>query len=203
MNNRERDVNQVLFVTRRFEELKGLRPALVGCVWSVVFGLSLVFDRPGFEGPWLLVSLVAATVAPIGVGIHWIDRHYLARFGRVQQQTQWSARLVIVSSVVTAVGLQAGLGLVPFFTWHATRSLWVALRDAPYSVHHVLGTIAGVTASVLALSGGALGSDRAAVMGFVVLGLGLIPVGLLDHRLLCRTLPGLHRGAAIRATERR
>lgn len=203
MSDREPDVNQVRFVTGRFEELKGLRSVLVGCVWSLVFGLSLALDTPSFESPWFLVSLVAATAAPIGVGLHRIDGYYLARFGRVQQQTQWSARLVIVSSVATAVGLQAGLGLVPFFVWHAARSLWVALRDAPYSAHHVLGTIAGATASVLALSGGVPGSDRAAVIGLVVLGLGLIPVGLLDHRLLCRTLPGLHRGAAIPAREGR
>src|SRR5688572_28855017 len=73
-------LNRIRFLSRRFNELKGLRVAFTGLCIAVGLGTYLaVVAGPTDNGA--LVALVVSFV-PVVPGMWWLDRYYTATFGR-------------------------------------------------------------------------------------------------------------------------
>lgn len=200
------DLGRLRLIVRRFEELQGFRMALVGVVWSVVFGVAAIVGRSDRSlGDWTVVLLILSTLAPISLGMWWLDRYYLKTFGRAPKArpARWrpehGAALVVV---VITIGQQMGVGLMTVFLYQGMSSVWIVWRDRPYRLHHVIGAVAGFAAAATALASGAPGRDDVTIAGLCLLGVGLTATGLLDHRLLASRMPGRARSSSPEAPER-
>ena len=198
MNPSASDVQRLRFVVERYEELKGLRLVVIGGVYTVVFGVgrAAAMNRM-FAESWTVPALILITVPLVFCGMYIVDRYYVMRFGRVRigrvgRRAMFAATPIIIS-MLTVLGLRASLGMVPCLLGLGGFWLWAAIRDWSFRRHLVIGVFAAWAAACVSLASGAPGSDHAVMSAFMTAGVASIAIGLLDHRLLVKTLPGLDR----------
>ena len=189
----DQHLDKLRLVAERYSELQGLRLAYAGVVW-VTFGAALATQADVTS-----LELLAAIVGALALYLpgNWaLRRFYSNRFGRTVVPASQSRRWLVPALVVMIVTSKLGGGqLAGAFVVVAVGSLWIAIRDWPARGYYVVGGIAGAlatTAQFAALPG--VGSHQA--LGCAIVGLGYIPIGLLDHRLLTSVMrtrrePGL------------
>ena len=84
-------------------------------------------------------------------------------------------------------------------------ALWIVVRDWPWRSYH-LGTVVACVAAIAAsaapavapAAGDVIDPQRANALlnAYFVVGMSLLVTGLVDHRLLATTLPGMEEGHA-------
>lgn len=201
------DIARIAFVTRRFHELKGLKTASIG------FGLLLgcLLQQVTVAGGLLHVSLFQVLVV---AGMLYVSttRELDARYRETFGDPVASARRKVNSGTLDVVwyGI-AHAGLLADMYLLATRpgpsmvgltlascSLFIVIRDWPRRIHHLAVVAAGLAAAlvtaavppILNLQWYAMEPARghAFLLGYTLLGLGIVAAGLLDHHLLASAL---------------
>lgn len=181
-----RKLERIRLVSERYWELQGLRHVLVGIVFSVVFGVVLLSGGPTPD--WGFAGTVALAIGLIAAGMLWLDRYYERTLGRLRP-TAASRRFgtfVVPVTLFALLWLHPLVGAPPFslyFAGWAAFGLWITWRDWPFRAHHLVDTVAGTLAAALQWRGAGTPDERF-LMGLVVIGVGAIVSGSLDHRLL-------------------
>lgn len=151
-----------------------------------------VVATPTATNEGALVALVVWFVLAIP-GEWWLQRYYARTFGRQLLRPRDAKRTLVFFCIyfLASMFLNHQFPAIPSgaptaFTV-ALLSLWVAVRDWPWR-----GYYAGATAAVaiaLGLSaavGGVLDPSLTLAAMFFAVGTAMVPIGLLDHRLLVR-----------------
>ena len=178
-------LERLRLVSQRFAELQGLRVALAGSVFTLVFGTYLMV-RPaqGRGGVWIALAIAFALMLP---GERVIRRYYARTFGRVSPNDSHSA---FVRAGAIGVGLVVldvfGVPLpASVFLISAAGALWTGFRDWPFRGYHLGAAAACLCAFPLqTIPEAGIEPDLAAAAGFLVIGIVYVPIGFLDHRLL-------------------
>lgn len=181
----EKLLARIRLVTRRYNELKGLWPACLGCMFCLLSAAA----RTGYFLECLMVLVPAAVLAS-----YWFDRvYYPARFGRVRYTAEtniWAWVMcggAALLNIVDRRSLGKGLpGLIPLLL--AVHAAWVVFRDWPLRIHHLVIVVAGIVSSLLY----ARTVHETEVDWFIasgmLFGIAFIVTGFADHRLLALTL---------------
>ena len=195
------EVDRIRFVTRRYQDLQGLRqlvilPACLLAFWSQPYVKLLRYDGPVAAGVGLLASLVPLLI------VVWtrplLDRYYRRRFGCVaaDRQQRWldvgPAAALLVTGLwidMSRLGTSAPSAVLIAGT---LLGLHVTIRDWPWRAHHLIPAIGcAIGASATAMVP-AMRVDNLQEMlrsPFTILMVSNIVAAYLDHRLLVRTLP--------------
>ena len=181
-------LERLRYVSARYDQLQGLRFVPIGFV-LVVFSVGLMV---GF-GVWMQVLLGASVVAAL-VGVPLAGRMYRARFGEARPRGR--ERPAVALTVGAVVGLSvswlSNLELPISLPGLAVGALTAAYawRWRQFMRAHLVVAALLVLGSVLPLgqlTGDAVHPLSDQVLALVI-GVWLIVAGLLDHRLLVRTL---------------
>ena len=183
-------LNRIRFLSRRFNELQGLRVTFTGLCITMGLGSYLAATvRPTDNGAMiaLLVSFV-----PVVPGVSWLNRYYTSTFGRQVSAPPPKWRLLALIPVFWFMAfLNARFESIPagaptlFFV--AVASAWVAIRDWPWRTYYFGATAAvALTFAATASGAGVLGPGRTVGAMFIAVGVSMVPIGLLDHFMLVR-----------------
>jgi hypothetical protein len=184
-----RDLQRLRLATERYWEMQGLRQALVGIVFAVVFGgllLSGLDPVPGRIGAAVALGALAAIVA----GMLWLDRYYARVFGRLQptRAARRFAVWIVPGTLIALMWLHPLVGAPPYslyFLGWAVFAGWIAWRDWPLRAHHLLDAAAGLVAGVVQWQAAAVSHPTTGFLwGLVLIGTAGAVTGLRDHRLL-------------------
>jgi hypothetical protein len=199
----EKQQVRIRLVTRRYHELQGLG----GCCWGLGMVAGSLVAPHALQSDWglLWVMLVFAGIAVPGKLLS--DRLYKQRFGRVatfDEDGPLTNGLLMGVAFGCAFIVEkdfAGPGYPhPFFLLIGAIAARPLVRDWPLRKYLVVEVAAAVLISVLYVTvpPAALPDNDTFLresflwQGFGLLGLALMVTGMLDHRLLVSTLPGLH-----------
>ena len=196
------DIDRIAFVTRRFNELKGLSMATTGAILlagSLILRFLFASTTEAIEPVYFLNAALCSTT------FSWLvfDRRYRATFGRTESSL--SEASFVVSNLLFMVGLTVDMLAQKFVQWPsaaaialALSSLVVVVRDWRWRLHHIVPLVAAVVAAAMTASvpAGAPAfnwegdSLRGSVflMAYALIGAGMMAAGLLDHALLVQTL---------------
>ena len=186
-------LRRIRLVSARFQELQGLRIALVGVSIAVVTGAYLaVAPAPSDAGA--MAALLAAFVPAIP-GVRWLNRYYAATFGRqvaARTPARWQG-LMLLGYLAVGIWLNASYPEIPAGTptvaTAALAAVWLAMRDWPWRAYYLAVPAAVGSAFTMSASGvGLFGPGLTLAMIFLALGTSFVVVGLLDHWVLVRLL---------------
>ena len=186
-------------ITGRYYEMRGLN-TVADAVMPIHLGLVLAFFHAGAsESLWLLVVMLIVPMAYwLWARYTWvrrrIDGFYAERCGRVTAVigieykdffTQGPMYVPILKQL-GAPNWSLALVALAILSIHP---LWIVRRDWPYRAHWLLPAVVGIVASMM-LAGVRTKEDAFTWQAFVFLGGGMAMAiaGMLDHRLLVRTL---------------
>ena len=174
----------IRLVTENYRELQGLRLAALGAVNTLAFSGWLLFAPHPETLNWL--PLVVCLIH--GFLISGLNRYYESRFGVVEGGA-WNTKVVFGAGVIAAFILALhrpsfGAVFVPFAALH----LWSVVRDFPHRSYHLIAVAGAFAAIAIAASSDPLGLDRSVALAVLIHGVSAIGPGLLDHRLLVRTM---------------
>lgn len=211
------DFARIAFVTRRFHELQGIGTAMYG--FGLVLAVMMNHAVGGLYRPAPFQVLSFANL--IGVlALLSAARLYRQTFGDpvVPARRKMAAGLLMLSVMAAGLGdmwlqVKGNQGPSMMAVVLASFSLWIVARDWRCRIHYLVSAAAGlmgalVTAGVPSIADGygRVGPPReeSFLLAYTLVGLGLVIVGLLDHRLLVSSLsPGRPAGARLpRAIER-
>lgn len=194
----QRQLERIRLLSARFHELQGLRVACSGASMAIVVGGYLGSSLIGAPQPTnngAIVAMLASFVPFIAV-LRRLNRYYADNFGRlVWTPPRHTPLLMLLMSLYLIVGfyLNAKFPEIPAGTptlaTVALASIAVAIRDWPWRSYYL-----GVTAAlaigfeVSASGGGTLPPNLTVGTLFVLLGLSMVPVGVLDHLLLVKLM---------------
>jgi hypothetical protein len=177
---------RIRLLSDRFNELRGLRVAMFGAALAFCQAVGLLIP----SAPPSLVGAVMLIVAGI-VASPWLYRlkhYYDSTYGRQirKQPPQWKSLIVfgVLGFATPLLGHSAPDGSM-MAVLVSVLALWVAARDWPLRGYYLLVPMA-VGGALAASSAGLGGLDPSRTFAAVHLALGLVmvPIGLLDHRLL-------------------
>lgn len=201
----EKELARIAFVTRRFSELQGLTLAALG--GGLILGVVSWHLMPAeHRTVWQQLVFPAMVLqAPCSLAVLGF---YARAFGRVpalQRDANRAVSTEVMAAIMVPLGLLldmlrvlAGGGGASFACAAvAIHSLVVLGRDRGMRIYYLLPLAGG--ASGLAVTWSTPAMPRAAfeadplgagtfVVAYAVLGLALLAVGLLDHRLLATTM---------------
>jgi hypothetical protein len=179
---------RIRLVTERFNELQGLRAALIGSAFAFAMMGCLIATGWRDNGIALFVALGLALVL-IMLGEPWLDGYYAATFGRVAAPSAPEKWLVPAGVVVIVALTVFGPHHGGIFLFLGTRSLWIAIRDWPLSQHHFFSAAAAAIAAATQLTDVARQApDSAFAAGFLLVGVVTTMTGFADHRLLAESV---------------
>jgi hypothetical protein len=200
------DLRRTAFVTRRFADLQGFNVVIFGAVLVASF-VWWSFLPAGFGDP-VLHMLLPAQLTMLAC-MPGVQGFYARSFGRVPIRASTPspfrrpavqpvpvAMLVVLFGVFGDMFGQFGIGPhVSFGCAGLTAySLWIVFRDWPYRGHYLIAAGAGIGGMLITSTlpqtmrrfaepmDPAVASQYA--LAYALAGLGLVAVGLLDHRLL-------------------
>jgi hypothetical protein len=183
---------RIRLVTRRYAELQGLGRCLLGAGSVAGAGVSGVV--PG-DYDIFVIGLVWLSVVVSGRPI--VLKYYADRFGRVAQPSEsqqpkfWL--LFLLFGVPTMIAQAVGPGYPnAMFLSIAIFLAWQLVRDWPVRKHLIIDVGAASLASALFVGETMPGTGEYWAMAFTITGAAAMITGALDHRLLVRTLPGVH-----------
>ena len=190
------DLRRIEFVTRRYIELRGLTPALLGAIVT----LSALFARASLARDGALNTLFEVPMMAMMMAIAPIEIGYQLAFGRAKPPF-WRDLAGAVPVVLLAGGIFADWGQLAgmyqapasvgalLFAMYAS---WISVRDWRWRPYYVLlcaaSAIALATTANLAETGTYFTRALTYFRSYAVLGAGITAVGLLDHRLLITSL---------------
>ncbi len=185
---------RIRYVTANFDMLQGLRSLPLGILFLLYTGgiagwIPLFDPRNG--------SMLDAVVIALGFGLYWwIGEYYKRRFGQVERDgsRSWKCVLSVVTMLI-AIYID-GTGLLPVSTLSLCMGAWFLWLyvDWKARIHYlVIGFAIAVMGLLPLISSAGMDPRRLQESGgalfYAALGLGVIIGGLLDHRLLAKTLP--------------
>jgi hypothetical protein len=190
-------LRRIAFVSRRFADLQGLRPAALG---AGLIGFSVLWSlAEPVRGAYIWIFSAAQLMTLVAAMP--IARYYEQAFGRVATarssdavigQSLWiypggGAAYVVLMALAGDVLLH--LAFKPDISLAAVAltiySLMILVRDGVLRVYYAIGVAAGSYAILLSMTP-EVGHVESRVCG--VVGLALFALGLLDHRLLAVSL---------------
>ncbi len=186
----EHHLNRIRFLSRRFNELKGLRVVFTGLCIAIGLGSYLAATgQPTDNGA---IVALAVSFVPVFAGMPWLNRYYTSSFGRqVSTPAPRSPLLTMIPIFWFMVYLNNRFPSIPAgaptLVVVAVSSAFVAIRDWPWRAYYFVAT-AAVTLSFAASApgGGFLGPGRTVGAMFIAVGVSMVPIGLLDHVMLVR-----------------
>jgi hypothetical protein len=187
---------RIRIVSERFVELQGLRVALGGSVFTLVFGTYLITEPPhGMVSIWIAMALSFAVLVPVE---RWVRSYYASTFGRQQPKgfatnagSGWQRGMAIGAGLVVVDKLFGTQPPAGTFLVLSVMMLWVTIRDWPFRRHQLGGAAAGACAFLLQLTPEAAAEpDTAIAAGFFLMSAMWVPVGILDHQLLASAMRG-------------
>jgi hypothetical protein len=171
--------------------LQGLWTLPMG-ILIIVTGISNLQRRP--QGPWMLVIFLAG-LALAGVSSLLIARYYRDKYGEVTPKRSMQVRYFVAAAAWVVV-IIVGANRYLFWSSDSPVAVYVvafAVATLVYyavltgiRVHHLVIWSPVIVAGLLPAWGG-LGVDRDAV-AMIPLGIALMISGVLDQRLLARSL---------------
>jgi hypothetical protein len=184
-------LQRIGFLSTRFVELHGFRTAVVGASLALVMGSYLVLTpTPSNNGALLALGLSFVPMAP---GVWWANRYYSATFGRQVIKARNPGRLIAFGCAYWVIGfsLDKAFPAIPAGAPTAATVVlfasWVAVRDWPVRAYYLAAPAAVIAAfMVTASGGGVLTPNLTLVTIFFTLGVSIVVIGLLDHRLLVK-----------------
>lgn len=191
----DENLKRIRLIAERFGELQGVRLALAGSVFTLVFGTYLIAEPPN-GGASIWIAMVGS-FACFGLGERWVSRYYESTYGRLSPKRAPSVYAGFAGGIAIVTGLFAidkMFGVPPpasSLVFAAPAALWVVVRDWPFRWHHLAAAVAGVCAFVLQTTPQAAAApDMAVAAGFLLIGVVYVPIGFLDHRLLAAAMRG-------------
>jgi hypothetical protein len=200
---------RIVFVTRRFGDLRGLMSVTLGA--GLILGvLSWSLLPEEFRSPFQNIAFPAAVGMMV---MMWgIEGYYARWFGRVPLMSSRSApadskpmkpdtigallvQMALMLDALKGIAYPGGVSLAAAMV--AGYSLWVLVRDWRYRPYYVIGVAAGVAGIIITWAvpfglriGGRLEPAAAGpyVLTYALTGIALVAVGLLDHRLLAAAM---------------
>jgi len=182
-------LERIRIISERFIELQGLRLALMGSVFTLVFGIYLIAEPPNGSAIWIAMAVSFALGVPAE---RWVSRHYESTYGRLSPKRATSAsgwgfgRGIAIG--IAMLAMDKVFGVPPpasVLVFGAPAALWIVIRDWPLRRYHLGAAVAWVCALLLqTTSQAAVAPDMAAAAGFLLIGVVYVPIGFLDHRLL-------------------
>ena len=153
----------------------------------------LIVAVPTPSGPIVAMLVALGLMIP---GQVWLHRYYATTFGRQvpKRRDPWLLLALLPIQLVFFMftmylnrrfpEIPAGAPTTAFFS---TIAVLVAIRDWPWRAYYLGVPVAVATAwSANVFGDGPFDAGMTLVVTFLVAGLSLIAVGLLDHRLLAR-----------------
>lgn len=184
---------RIQLLSRRFHELQGLRVAFAGATLAIVMAGYAVKPNTN-EGALMALPVWFLLTLP---GELWLQRYYARTFGRQVSKPKPGkvVRTLLLFNIYFVVGIFLNIwfpaipsGAPTAFTV-ALLSLWVAIRDWPWRAYYLGATVAVALALGLsALVGGVLDPRLTLAAMFFAVGTSMVPIGLLDHRLLVKLI---------------
>ena len=195
-------LDRIRFLSRRFNELKGLRVAFTGL--CIVVGLGSYFAATA--GPSDNGAMIALLVsfAPVVPGVWWLDRYYDSTFGR--QVSAPAPKWRLLAMIPLFLGFVAYLNYRfpsippggPTLAVVAVASALVAIRDWPWRGYYLVATAAVAVSFAASPSGaGVLGPITTLGLMFLAVGASMVPIGVLDHFLLVRLVKEARQPQAV------
>lgn len=187
----QRRLERIRLLSARFAELKGLRVAATGGAILLGQGLYLAaIPAPTSEGALIALAMSFVPVVPAVVAL---NRYYSETFGRqvVRSPDKWplTTQLVLLIGFVIAMWLNTRFPAIPPGGPTAAvvglASLWITARDWPWRGYYISATIAVAIAFAARVSG-AISPGSAVAVTFLLTGMAMLAIGLLDHRLLVK-----------------
>jgi hypothetical protein len=190
-------LRRIAFVSRRFADLQGLRPAALG---AGLIGFSVLWSLAAPINNGYLAIFFGAQLAML-VALRPLDRFYQKAFGRVTTaktsdpilgQSLWvvpgglastTVLMALSGDALLQVAFKPAISLAAVAL--TAYSLMILLRDGVLRAHYLVGVAAGLYALLLSTAP-EVGQFESRVCG--VVGLALFALGLLDHRLLAVSL---------------
>jgi hypothetical protein len=196
------DVRRIAFVSERYLELQGLGPALLGgalvfdaWLWHALGGAQRAFDA--FQ-VILFANIAAGLAAPS------LQKAYRRTFGDIVATHTQRARASLPTFLIYLGGMiDMGFAMdrprggpsVAAVMMVAVAS-WIVLRDWRWRAHYLAAIGAGLAGAIVTAAvppaPGPYGHDpartEAFLLAYVLMGLGLVVSGLLDHHLLMSSL---------------
>jgi hypothetical protein len=195
------DLARISFVTRRFHELQGLGTAAYG--FGLVLAVLMNHAVSSLYRPSPFQALTFANTVGV-LALLSAFRLYRQTFGDpvVPPSRKILAGLLILGVMAGGAGdmwaqVNGNEGPSIMAVVLASCSIWIVARDWRWRIHYLVAAAAGlmgalVTAGVPAMADGwgRVGPPReeAYLLSYTLVGLGLVVVGLLDHRLLASSL---------------
>jgi hypothetical protein len=197
------DVARIGFVTRRFYELQGLGTVLFGCGIVLTVVMAHAIGSGSYYQRFPLQVLVFGNfVSLFAAGP--VARHYRQNFGNPEAPTRRKATAGLLGMLVMAGGcgdatlqLSNANGPSVSAVVLAGYALCVAARDWRWRLHYLVAAAAGLI-GVVATAAVPAGADvfgpafaargETFLLSYTLLGLALVVVGFLDHRLLASSL---------------
>ncbi len=183
-------LERIRLLSRHFHELQGWRVATGGAFLALGMVVYVLITRhPTSEGALVALGLSFVPMFPA----QWrLNRYYAENFGRQVMRRPEPVRSVLlplillmtVASFLNATFPEIPPG-APTAAVVAFLSLWVTVRDWPWRGYYAIATIAVATAFT-ARATGAIDADAAVAVSFLLTGVAMVAIGLLDHRLLVR-----------------
>jgi hypothetical protein len=185
-------LERIHLLSRRFQELQGLRVALAGALMALVVGGYVVTaPTPSNNGAMIALLVSFALIAP---GVWSLNRYYTTKFGRQvsgPRRNPWPILLLWWALFAVAWTLNARFEAIPAgapsAATVAVASIWIAIRDWPWRAYYLLAPVAvgsGFIASAPVT--GVLEPGMTLGTLFLLLGASMVPIGLLDHLQLVR-----------------
>jgi hypothetical protein len=209
-------IARVAFVTQRFHELRGLITASFGGALIVAAWMVHAAGAASSFGSGPMHALIFANCVYV-MALIVLDRSYRETFGDViatagQKLASGLMPIVVMSGALCDMFLQSVSGRGPSIAgaMFMSYAIWIALRDWRWRVHYLAAAAAGAAAAFLtaAVPGpfgrwGEMDAARADayLLAHTLIALGMVAVGLFDHRLLAQSLRSSAQGST--ATPRR
>jgi hypothetical protein len=154
-------------------------------------GYVVVMPTPTDKGA-MLALLVA--MGPIFLSVSSLNRYYATTFGRQVRKPVKNSRPVIIFYAVYFAGAWALNHLIPAIpagtptvATVAVASVWMAIRDWPWRAYYLGAPVAVAIGFAATQSGfGLLPPGVTLATLFFLIGTAMVPIGLLDHRLLVK-----------------
>ena len=192
-----RELLRIAFVTRRFADLQGLRTIAYGAALLVGVSIQAGFPRDA-SSPMLGLVMFASLFG--GAARITLDRYYRRTFGALAATVTTYALLpdlvvsgLMLDAMLVMGDIRIGIGGIVLFG----LCLRILIRDWPHRPHYAIGVAAGVGAVIsFTLAPPRTTSnfmlDPAVAQYFAVgcglVGVALVLMGLLDHRLLVHAM---------------
>jgi hypothetical protein len=199
----KRHLDRIRLLSTRFHSLQGLRVALFGAlVATVVGGYVIASPQPTNNGAMIALSAAAVLFFAAQPSL---NRYYAETFGRQvwTRSRYWPLILIAYWTVATYFNTtypQIPSG-APTMVTVALASIVIAIRDWPWRAYYL-----GVTTAVVIGFGasapitGFLAPNMTLGALFFLFGVSIVPVGLLDHRLLVKLMNEAREPLAERAS---